>query len=59
MVLALIPRGRAFKLGVLREDQGMERFVLKERLVSEAEAVAKAREIRDCIRRGDQRFAGG
>lgn len=57
-LFALVPRGRSFKLGVLVERDGVERFALKKRFTNESDALAKAQTIRERIRRGDVQIVG-
>jgi cold shock CspA family protein len=53
IITAVIPRGRAFTLGVLRSDGDHDVFVHKERLDSESAALERAVRVRERIRRGD------
>lgn len=52
-VAALVPRGRMFKLGVLTPDGAGWRWVHKEKLDTESDALERALQVRERIRRGD------
>ncbi len=52
-VAALVPRGRMLELGVFTPDGAGWRWVHKEKLDTESDALERALQVRERIRRGD------